>query len=41
MLAKPNSPKSVKNDPDKLEINGHYYDRTMIAAVVRGYRVTV
>lgn len=44
-------PKSVKNDPDKLEfftkcydlveINGHYYDRTMIAAVVRGYRVTV
>ena len=44
-------PKSVKNDADKLEfftkcydlveINGHYYDRTMIAAVVRGFRVTV
>jgi hypothetical protein len=24
-----------------VEINGHYYDRTMIAAMVRGYRVTV
>ena len=44
-------PKSVKNDADKLEfftkcydlveINGHYYDRTMIAAMVRGFRVTV
>lgn len=44
-------PKSVKNDADKLEfftkcyslveINGHYYDKNMIAAVVRGFRVTV
>lgn len=44
-------PRSVKNDPDKLEfftkcynlaeINGHYYDRTMIAAVLRGITVTV
>ena len=24
-----------------VEINGHYYDKTMIAAMVRGYRVTV
>ena len=24
-----------------VEINGHYYDRTMIAAMVRGHRVTV
>ena len=24
-----------------VEINGHYYDRTMIAAMVRGFRVTV
>lgn len=24
-----------------VEINGHYYDKTMIAAVIRGQRVTV
>lgn len=26
---------------DLVEINGRYYDRTMIAATVRGFRVTV
>jgi len=26
---------------DIVEINGRYYDRTMIAAMVRGFRVTV
>lgn len=44
-------PKSVKNDPTKLEfftkcydlveINGHYYNKTMISAAIRGFRVTV
>lgn len=43
--------KSVKNDPELLEhykkwyslteINGHFYDRTMIAAVLRGSSVKV
>jgi hypothetical protein len=44
-------PRSVKNDPEMLEhykkwyslveIKGRFYDRTMLAAVLRGTRVTV